>query len=58
MLGVTGAAVMAAAGLGKPPSAAAQTNEPAKPYRIDVHHHLSRRPTLPHRMRTISANSR
>jgi 6-methylsalicylate decarboxylase len=41
MLGVTGAAVMAAAGLGKPPSAAAQTTEPAKPYRIDVHHHLS-----------------
>ena len=41
MLGATGAAVMAAADLGKPPSAVAQTNEPAKPYRIDVHHHLS-----------------
>jgi predicted TIM-barrel fold metal-dependent hydrolase len=36
---VTGAAAMAAIGLGKP--AAAQTMEVTKPYRIDVHHHLS-----------------
>ncbi len=38
---VAGAAALAAVGLGKPWSAAAQTAEPAKPYRIDVHHHLS-----------------
>jgi predicted TIM-barrel fold metal-dependent hydrolase len=35
------AAVMATVGLGRPHSAAAQTAETAKPYRIDVHHHLS-----------------
>jgi predicted TIM-barrel fold metal-dependent hydrolase len=38
---VVGAAALAAAGLGKPEGAAAQTTETAKPYRIDVHHHLS-----------------
>jgi predicted TIM-barrel fold metal-dependent hydrolase len=38
---ITGAAAVAAVGLGKPRSAAAQTAEAAKPYRIDVHHHLS-----------------
>jgi predicted TIM-barrel fold metal-dependent hydrolase len=38
---VTGAAAMAAVGLGKPGRAAAQTAEATKPYRIDVHHHLS-----------------
>jgi predicted TIM-barrel fold metal-dependent hydrolase len=38
---ITGAAAMAAVGLGKPRSAAAQTTEVTKPYRIDVHHHLS-----------------
>ena len=32
---------MAAVGLGKPERAAAQTTEVTKPYRIDVHHHLS-----------------
>ena len=35
------AAAMAAVGLGKSGRAAAQTAEAAKPYRIDVHHHLS-----------------
>jgi len=38
---ITGAAAMAAVGLGKPRGAAAQTTEVTKPYRIDVHHHLS-----------------
>jgi predicted TIM-barrel fold metal-dependent hydrolase len=38
---VAGAAALAAVGLGKPRSAAAQATEPAKAYRIDVHHHLS-----------------
>jgi predicted TIM-barrel fold metal-dependent hydrolase len=38
---MAGAAAMTAAGLGKPGSVAAQTAEAAKPYRIDVHHHLS-----------------
>jgi predicted TIM-barrel fold metal-dependent hydrolase len=38
---VTGAAAMAAVGLGKPERAAAQAAEATKPYRIDVHHHLS-----------------
>lgn len=36
---MAGAAAVAAVGL--PRGAAAQTSEPAKPYRIDVHHHLS-----------------
>jgi predicted TIM-barrel fold metal-dependent hydrolase len=39
VLGMTGAATAAAVGLGQPQGAAAQTAE--KPYRIDVHHHLS-----------------
>src|SRR6202022_2769469 len=39
--GMTGAAALAAVGLGQPPGAAAQTVEGAKPFRIDVHHHLS-----------------
>ena len=38
---MAGAAAMAAAGLGKSQSAAAQASEATKPYRIDVHHHLS-----------------
>jgi len=38
---IAGAAVTAAVGLGKSGRAAAQTAEAAKPYRIDVHHHLS-----------------
>jgi 6-methylsalicylate decarboxylase len=38
---IAGAAAMAAAGLTRPESAAAQAIEAAKPYRIDVHHHLS-----------------
>jgi predicted TIM-barrel fold metal-dependent hydrolase len=38
---IAGAAAMAAIGLGKPERAAAQTAEVTKPYRIDVHHHLS-----------------
>ena len=38
---MAGAAAMAAAGLCEPPRASAQTAEAAKPYRIDVHHHLS-----------------
>ena len=38
---MAGAASVAAVGLGKPGRAAAQTSEAAKPYRIDVHHHLS-----------------
>jgi predicted TIM-barrel fold metal-dependent hydrolase len=38
--GIAGAATVAAAGLGRPGDAAAQSTE-AKPYRIDVHHHLS-----------------
>jgi predicted TIM-barrel fold metal-dependent hydrolase len=41
MRGMTGAAAVAAVGLGQPPGAAAQGAEPAKPFRIDVHHHLS-----------------
>jgi 6-methylsalicylate decarboxylase len=41
MQGVTGAAAMAAVGLGHPQRAAAQGVDTAKPYRIDVHHHLS-----------------
>src|SRR5258707_3188694 len=41
MRGMTGAAVAAAVGLGRPPAAAAQSAETAKPVRIDVHHHLS-----------------
>jgi 6-methylsalicylate decarboxylase len=36
---VTGAAAMATLGLGK--GAAAQTVEATKPYRVDIHHHLS-----------------
>ncbi|HLX16606.1 MAG TPA: amidohydrolase family protein [Bradyrhizobium sp.] len=40
MAGVAGAATVAAAGLGRPERAAAQSAE-TKPYRIDVHHHLS-----------------
>jgi 6-methylsalicylate decarboxylase len=38
---MAGAAALATAGLARPQGAAAQTTEPAKPYRIDVHHHLS-----------------
>ena len=38
---MAGAAALAAAGLARPQPAAAQTAEAAKPYRIDVHHHLS-----------------
>jgi predicted TIM-barrel fold metal-dependent hydrolase len=38
---MAGAAAVATVGLGKPDSAAAQTTETVKPYRIDVHHHLS-----------------
>jgi predicted TIM-barrel fold metal-dependent hydrolase len=38
---VAGAAAIAAVGLGMPGRAAAQTAEATKPYRIDVHHHLS-----------------
>ena len=38
---VAGAAAMAAVGLGMPGRAVAQTAEATKPYRIDVHHHLS-----------------
>jgi predicted TIM-barrel fold metal-dependent hydrolase len=41
MLGATGAAAIAVTGLGRSQNAAAQTAEAAKPYRIDVHHHLS-----------------
>src|SRR5258708_7019702 len=41
MLGISGAAALAAVGLGKPRSAAAQTADAVKPFRIDVHHHLS-----------------
>jgi predicted TIM-barrel fold metal-dependent hydrolase len=41
MRGMAGAAAVAAAGLGKPSGAAAQAAENAKPFRIDVHHHLS-----------------
>jgi predicted TIM-barrel fold metal-dependent hydrolase len=37
---VTGAVALAAVGLGRPAPAAAQSDA-AKPYRIDVHHHLS-----------------
>src|ERR1700731_3518142 len=40
MQGVAGAATLAAAGIGRSPGALAQTAD-AKPYRIDVHHHLS-----------------
>ena len=36
-----GAAAMATVGLVKPNRVAAQTTEATKPYRIDVHHHLS-----------------
>jgi predicted TIM-barrel fold metal-dependent hydrolase len=38
---IAGAAVTAAVGLGKSGRAVAQVAEAAKPYRIDVHHHLS-----------------
>jgi 6-methylsalicylate decarboxylase len=38
---IAGAAAIAAVGLGKSGPAVAQTAEAAKPYRIDVHHHLS-----------------
>jgi 6-methylsalicylate decarboxylase len=38
---MAGAAAIAAVGLARPDAAAAQTAETAKPYRIDVHHHLS-----------------
>ena len=38
---MAGAAAIAAAGLCKSPRASAQTAGAAKPYRIDVHHHLS-----------------
>jgi len=38
---IAGAAAMATVGLGKPDSAAAQTAEATKPFRIDIHHHLS-----------------
>lgn len=38
---MAGAAAMAAVGLAGSKHAAAQATEPAKPYRIDVHHHLS-----------------
>lgn len=38
--GMASAATVAAAGLGRPGDAVAQS-VPAKPYRIDVHHHLS-----------------
>jgi predicted TIM-barrel fold metal-dependent hydrolase len=38
---MTGVAAMAAVGVSKSQRAAAQTAEEAKPYRIDVHHHLS-----------------
>jgi predicted TIM-barrel fold metal-dependent hydrolase len=38
---ITGAAAMAAVGVGRPHSAAAQAADATKPYRIDVHHHLS-----------------
>ena len=41
MQGVSGAAAMAAIGLGNSQRAAAQTADAAKPYRIDVHHHVS-----------------
>jgi predicted TIM-barrel fold metal-dependent hydrolase len=41
MQGVSGVAAMAAVGLGHPQRAAAQGADTAKPYRIDVHHHLS-----------------
>jgi 6-methylsalicylate decarboxylase len=38
---IAAAAAMATVGLGKPESAAAQTAEATKPFRIDIHHHLS-----------------
>jgi predicted TIM-barrel fold metal-dependent hydrolase len=38
---MTGAAATAVVGLARPERAAAQATEAAKPYRIDVHHHLS-----------------
>jgi predicted TIM-barrel fold metal-dependent hydrolase len=38
---MAGAAAIATIGLAKPESAAAQATEVTKPYRIDVHHHLS-----------------
>jgi 6-methylsalicylate decarboxylase len=38
---VAGAVAIAALGLGRPGSAAAQAAAPSKPFRIDVHHHLS-----------------
>src|ERR1700710_3024691 len=41
MQGVTGAAAVAAVGVGNPQRATAQTADTAKPYRIDVHHHVS-----------------
>jgi 6-methylsalicylate decarboxylase len=41
MRGMTGAAAMAAVGVGHSQRAAAQTADATKPYRIDVHHHLT-----------------
>jgi predicted TIM-barrel fold metal-dependent hydrolase len=38
---MAGAAAIAAVGVARPEPAAAQTTELTKPYRIDVHHHLS-----------------
>jgi 6-methylsalicylate decarboxylase len=38
---IAGAVAATAVGLGKPQSASAQAIDAAKPYRIDVHHHLS-----------------
>jgi predicted TIM-barrel fold metal-dependent hydrolase len=38
---MVGATAIAAVGVGRSPRAAAQTTATAKPYRIDVHHHLS-----------------
>ena len=39
--GMTGAAALAAVGLGQSPDAVAQSADSARPFRIDVHHHLS-----------------
>jgi predicted TIM-barrel fold metal-dependent hydrolase len=38
---IAGATALATIGLAKSHDAAAQTTEPVKPYRIDVHHHVS-----------------
>ena len=38
---MTGAAALAAVGLGQSPDAVAQSADSARPFRIDVHHHLS-----------------